>query len=191
MVLFTIIVFVTSFFLPVASIVLMRSLGIVESIEMEERKQRIGPLLAVGVFYLWMFISIKDNPAIGDLFKIACLGTCISLGFLFFLTIFTKISLHASAVGGTLAFVFLSIFKLQKTEWYFNLTEYVRHSKFAEAEVDLEWFVATKYILIAMMLITGLVCTARLQLQAHKPDEIFGGLLIGATSMWLGFTILL
>ena len=55
-------VFITSFILPAFAIFLMYRLKLISSLTMNDKQQRIGPFIATGVFYLWVFISVfKDS----------------------------------------------------------------------------------------------------------------------------------
>ncbi|MBK7426221.1 MAG: hypothetical protein IPI60_03855 [Saprospiraceae bacterium] len=56
--------FFTTFLLPAVAIVMMKSLGLIKSIHMQDRQDRIGPLIVTGVFYIWAFRNMISNPDI-------------------------------------------------------------------------------------------------------------------------------
>ena len=95
--------FLLSAFFPLVAIFMMKSLGLISSFKMEDRMERIGPLVATSIFYLWLFLNIKDNPGIPGAFSFFVLGSTIALFLSFFLNIFQKISLHAVGMGGLIA----------------------------------------------------------------------------------------
>jgi len=43
------------------------------------------------------------------------------------------------------------------------------------------------YLLVATLLVGGLVASARLYLDAHRPAEVYVGLLVGFAICWIGF----
>ena len=93
-------IFFSTFFIPAISVVLMRLLGLIESLEMRDRQERIGPYIITGVFYLWIFRNFLSNSQVPDAYTTFVLGATISLFLAFFINIFTKISAHAVGMGG-------------------------------------------------------------------------------------------
>jgi membrane-associated phospholipid phosphatase len=43
-------------------------------------------------------------------------------------------------------------------------------------------------LLLLSLGLAGIVASARLYLDAHRPAEVYGGLLVGFIICWLGFT---
>ena len=52
--------FMSTFLLPAFAVFMMRNLGLVSSIELENKQERIGPYIITGVFYLWMYMNFKN-----------------------------------------------------------------------------------------------------------------------------------
>src|SRR5690606_6624023 len=89
--------FFTTFFLPAVATIMMWRVGLIQSIFMRSRQERIGPLIVTGVFYVWAFRNMISNPDIPLPVSIFTLGTCIVLGLCFLINLFSKISLHTAA----------------------------------------------------------------------------------------------
>jgi membrane-associated phospholipid phosphatase len=43
------------------------------------------------------------------------------------------------------------------------------------------------YLLVATLLLGGVVASSRLYLEAHRPAEVYVGLLVGFAICWMGF----
>jgi len=155
-----------SFFFPIFSIVLMRMLGMVESFQMEEREERIIPYISTGIFYLWLSVNIYRTSIFPPSFEIYAIGATLGLFLAFFINNFTKISMHTVGMGGFLAMVIITILS----------TVSPLH--------DL------RMILLGVIVLTGLVGTARLILHAHEPKEIYGGYLVGFAAQFIALNFL-
>ena len=51
-------VFLSTFFIPFVAISMMNALGMISSLEMKDRNERIIPYIITGIFYLWIFIQM-------------------------------------------------------------------------------------------------------------------------------------
>jgi len=170
-------VFMLTVFFPMFSIFLMKMLDFIKSYEMEDKTERIGPLIATGVFYLWMFVNFKDNTTIPVSFSAFVLGSTIGLFMALLLNSFTKISLHTIAAGGMVTGL-LFIKYLYSYETFF---------------VDLpfgSFQVSTTFVVIVAMIIAGLVGSSRLLLKAHDEFDVYGGYMVGIFSMIVAFRIM-
>lgn len=152
--------FVQTAVLPLVAVVLMRFLGFVESLEMPERNDRIGPLIVMIVFVLWMYMNYKQLPDIPDLYISMILGSIVALFVTFFVNVFSKISLHAVGMGGLIGMI--AILLIRPFDY------------FSEPDIQTIYMVLGGLIVLA-----GVVGTARLLLDAHKPVDLWGGYALG------------
>ncbi|MBK9255816.1 MAG: hypothetical protein IPM42_10040 [Saprospiraceae bacterium] len=163
---------------PLISIFMMRALGLISGLKMADKKERIGPLIATGLFYLWLYVNIRKNDMVPEAFSFFLLGTVIALFMGLFLNSFTKISLHTIGAGGFLAGVFLI---------GYNFT-YGRFEVFLPFIRKL-YIVSTDLVILVVILIAGLVGTSRLYLKVHSEDEIYGGYMVGIIAQILAYRI--
>ncbi len=164
-------------FFPIVSILMMRGLALIKSIHMEDKYDRIGPLIATIVFYLWLFLNLKDNPGIPKAFSFFLLGTVITLFICFFLNIFQKVSLHAAGVGGLLVGIVL----IGQNYGYEFIALNIGDSGFR---------IHLLALYMVIILICGLTMTSRLMVGAHSKDELYGGFFIGSVSQLIAYVIL-
>lgn len=164
---------------PMLVIFMLRGLGMIESIEMKDPTERIGPLIATGLFYLWLFVNIKNNPNVPLAFSMMVLGSTIGLFVGFFLNNFFKISLHSIGAGGiATAMIVLKVFFSYE---YFSVQLGALGNY--NIKVDL--------LLFLSIIISGLIGTCRLYLGAHKSPEVLIGYLVGIISQLIALRILI
>jgi hypothetical protein len=144
-------VFINTFCFPAIAILLMRQLGFVESLEMPDSKQRILPMVAAIIFYVWAYMAVRKTsfPATYSMFM---LGSVISLCISFVINVFHKLSLHMVGISGFMMCLMLLIM-------------------YSQTDVSL--------LFIFSILLTGLVATSRLYLGAHTIREVNTGFLVG------------
>lgn len=166
-----------SLLFPLLATLMMKGLGLIKSLEMEDKKERIGPMIVTVIFYMWLFANFRSNTFVPDAFRFFVLGSTISLCLAFVINTLSKISLHTVAMGGLLmGFVLIR----------YNFT----HETFTMTVMGQPYMLQTNIVLLAIILIAGAVGTARLLLQAHKPNEIYGGYFIGIVSMLIAYRII-
>jgi hypothetical protein len=170
------IVFLYTYLYPSFAVLMMKALGMIDSLEMKTKNERIGPFIATGIFYLWFFRNIYSDPNMPVAYVAAVLGATIGLFSAFFINLFYKISLHAVGVGGLIGVAFITV-----TFFSYGIMPL---DKLGMMQVN------TYYLLFVTILISGLVGTSRLILKAHRPQEIYLGYLLGLATQLLAIKIL-
>ncbi len=166
-----------SILFPLLSVLLMKGLGLIQSIQMKTDKERVGPMIATAIFYLWLYVNIRSNNMVPQAFSFFVLGSTIALFIAFFINQFSRISLHTIGIGGLL--MGLIFVRYNFSYEFFNLSlgnlgEYIIH-------VDL--------LIICCVIIAGLIGTARLYLQAHDKSQVYAGYMVGCFSQILAYNI--
>ena len=95
---------------PLIAIVMMKALGLISSLEMPDKKERIGPLIITGLFYMWLYVNVRNNDNIPSALSFFILGSTIAVFMALTINSFTKISLHSIAAGGFLTGMFFIVF---------------------------------------------------------------------------------
>jgi hypothetical protein len=139
-------------FFPLLSVVLLRALGFLDSIYLHTRKDRIIPYMASGIFFFWAYTVFKKQEIYPPIMATFILGVFLAASAALIANIYYKISMHAIGVGGWLG-IFLVIA--------------------LENSMLMTWPIAV------VLLITGVVCTARLIVSNHTPKDIYTGVMIG------------
>ena len=162
-----IIVFALTFVFPSVWLFMMKRLEMINSLKLENAKERIVPFIAAGTFYLWTAWMFKPNvnmkiPSNEFIFYLM-LGSCISIFTALLINIFSKVSLHAvgagNFVGLTLVLVGLSTYDL-------------------------------RFLLMAVILLAGIIGASRLVLKVHTTTEVFTGYAVGFIAQFIVFSIL-
>jgi hypothetical protein len=141
----------TAFF-PAFSVFLLNRLGFADSIFLNTRKERIIPYIISMFFYFWIFYVSHNLAGSPPLFVTMLLGLFISSIAALMSNIYFKVSMHALAMGGMVAFMIL---------------------------LGLEGSFAMGFYISVSILLAGLVCTSRLLVSNHYPFDIYAGFLIG------------
>lgn len=166
-------VFLSTFFIPGFAVAMLRFTGLINSLEMKTKQERIGPYVITGMFYIWMFRNFLGNAQVPAAFSAFLLGAAIGLFIAFFINIFSKISAHAVGMGGLLAMVVITLLLFSHDTFLVNL------GSGGTYEVSMYW------VLMLTVLLAGLVGTCRLILQAHEPTDLYGGYLVGFVSQFI------
>ncbi len=139
-------------FVPLFAVFLMWRLKLVESVYLKTQKDRIIPLIIATIFYFWIMYVSKTLPENPEIFATFLKGSFIAVCVTWFFNIFIKISMHAVAMGAALTFFI-----------YFSFTDSEPSGLY----------------LAIVILITGLVLTARMIVSDHTTKEIYVGLFLG------------
>jgi len=155
-------VFINSFMFPVLFMVLLKGLGFVDNLELKTREERFVPFIATMIFYIWTYFVFKRS-GLPEIFSDIILAATMAIVLAFITTIFYhKISLHGIGMGLVFAFCI---------------------NTFAMSSLNLLPMV------FLIVLLSGVVGTARLILQAHQPRELYVGFAVGLLCM--NFALLL
>ncbi len=138
-------------FFPLLATFLCKGLGFIESIQMHKSKDRIIPLIATMAFYFWTYLTMKGLSA-PLVLRVLTLGCFWGIAAVFIINIFMKISMHTAAAGGMLGIVIVTMM--------------ISH-------------INLLLPLLVALLIGGIIGTARMVLQAHRPSEVWLGYLVG------------
>lgn len=161
-------IFLSTFFIPAFAIVMLKLTGLIKTLEMKERQERIGPYIITAIFYLWMLQNFIHNPNIPLAYTSFLLGAIIGLFLAFFVNIFSKISAHAVGMGGLIGLVLIIMM------WWYRQNTFTIHSTIlGVVEVSLP------AVLMLILIVAGAVGSSRLFLQAHRPSELYNGYLVG------------
>ena len=171
-------VFFSTFIIPLISVLLMKALKLIPSLDLKNSEDRIGPFIVTGVFYLSTFYLVYRIPEMPVAFKACFLGAVIGLFIAFFINLFSKISLHAIGMGGLLGMVMIT---MQRTQLSYFL---INTGIFGVVEVSLFG------LLMATILVCGIVGSARLILDAHEPKDLYGGFLVGLATQFIALSFL-
>ena len=147
---------------PLATILLAKALGFVQTIFLKTQKDRIIPYVACGLYYFWMWYVLHNQPQFGKEAVLLALAIFLASSAGLFSNSYLKVSMHAISVGVMATFMMLVGLLLPGS---FGL-----------------------YISLALF-IAGTVCTARLVNFDHHPVEVYGGLFIGILAQLVAYLI--
>ncbi len=170
-------VFLTSALIPLIAILVMKGIGWVHSLQMPDKHERIGPYLVTSVLYLTLYLHFVKASAFPELLLVGTLGTVLVLFVGFVINNYSKISVHAAAAGGLLVLTWILYRQFSTTYFLLSLPPFS----------DLQ--VPTVYILYAAILLTGVICTARLISGNHTPGQVYGGFILGVLSMIVAYGV--
>src|SRR5438132_639976 len=94
-----ILVFVTTFVMPVLFTLFLVQKGIISSLEMEKKEERKFPFIITSFFYFIVFYLLFQLP-VPKFLPLAILGGAFITLLAFFITMKWKISMHTMGLGG-------------------------------------------------------------------------------------------
>jgi len=147
---------------PLATVLLSKGLGFIESIYLRTQKDRIIPYVACGLYYFWMWYVLHNQPGTPTPFIQLSLAIFIASSLGLMANSYLKVSMHAIAVGVMAAFMLLFAFS---------------------ADTNIGFYISLAF------LIAGIVCSARLINAEHYPVEIYLGFFIGIAGLLAAYYI--
>ena len=155
-------VFWMTAFFPAFAVFLLWRLKLSESIYLRTQKERIIPYFVTMFFYWWMYYLSKnqtDQPAVLKFFYFGIFWSSI-IGVI--INNFIKISLHTIAAGSALMAIILC---------------------------SLYYQINLGLAISCVVLLTGIIATARLFVSNHTAFEIYTGLGLGVLCQLVGYWI--
>ena len=141
---------------PLISVLLMKGLKFVSSIQLKTQRDRIIPYVVCMIYYWWMWYVLHNQPEYPNEFVQLSLAIFLaSIGGLI-ANISMKVSMHAIAAGLMASFVMMLGFS---------------------QDLNFGIFIS------ASILLAGIICTARFIDSDHTAKEIYTGLFIGIASL--------
>jgi len=153
--------FVNMTVVPVAIMPLLKYKGIISSYTMNTRTDRIIPLAIGAVMYLATTI-IYYSFQIPEIIRSFVLASTILALLITIITVKWKISVHSAGVGSLLATVMA---------------------------LSVRMFADLTVLWIIILLLSGMVMSARLYLNSHKPTQVYAGFSLGFTVIWLTLVV--
>lgn len=145
---------------PLATILLAKALGFVQTIFLKTQRDRIIPYVACGVYYFWMWYVLRNQPQFGKEVVLLALAIFLASSGGLLANSYLKVSMHGISAGVLVTFVMLLGFVLP---------------------------VAFGFYISLALLVAGAMCTARLVNADHCPAEVYTGLGIGMLAQLIAF----
>ena len=149
--------------IPALIILMMKRWNLINSVEMESRDERLGPLVIM-IMFIYATLKFFNKIPIFSFFTFYLTTVAVVTALAFLITFFWKISLHTLGWGNFVACLFVMT------------TVSVR--------LYLPYF-------IGGIIVSGIVAAARLRLQSHNSRQIYAGFAIGFTTVIIMYFLLL
>jgi len=166
-------VFLQATLIPGIAISMMKGLGLVSSLDLNNRTNRIGPFIAAGVLYLWLYANFSQLSEIPLIFKSAILGSIIALFTAFMINLFTRISIHAVGMGALVGMILISMLLFSYSVFQIGSNVFSMYS-----------------LLFIAILLAGLVGSARIILSGHTIQDLYTGYLVGFATQLIALQFL-
>lgn len=151
--LIVLVVWITTFVIPALSIVMLKFTGNVRSLRLENRRERIVPFFYICLFYGFTAYYFSRQMMVSNVSEAIFILTAVMIFVGAIITFFWKISVHSLGMGGATGFLLIL------------------------AVLNPDGLIY--YLLLIAIITSGLVMTARLQLDAHTPRQVYFGYLLG------------
>ncbi len=148
-------VFITTFVLPSIMMFILLRAKMINSLQMENSKERTLPLFIVSGFFFATYYFLREAPQ-SSIFNLFMLGATILVLLSLLINYITKISVHMVALGGLFGMF---------TGLAFTFNQDIT------------------YLIILIILGSGFTGFARLKLKSHSPSQVYLGFLLGSIFM--------
>lgn len=149
--------------IPGLVIMMVKRWGLIKSLEMEEREDRLGPLFIMLLFLYAAYRYFNKIPMLA-IFNFYLTAVIVVTVLAFVISFFWKISLHTLGWGCFTAFLFImTTVSLRSYLLYF----------------------------IACIVISGVVASARLKLKSHNNAQIYAGFAVGFAAVIVSYYFLI
>ena len=159
--LIVLVVWLTTFAIPALSLGLLKYTGNISSLKLKNRKERLLPFFYITIFYGFTAYYFSRQMLVTEITSGIFILTAIMILSASIITFFWKISVHSLSMGGVVGLLLIITTMLPDSQ--------------------------LSYLLLATILISGLVLSARLKLQAHTPAQAYMGFVLG---LFISFMII-
>lgn len=151
-------VFITTFMLPMISITALRfsdiyRMGKLYALSLPSRKDRIIPFFFTSLFYMITTYMFFSKFKVNQILVIILAASTLIILLVSIITLFLKVSTHSASAGAMIGFLLALGFKFPQSKLLWPL--------------------------ILILILGGLVMSARLYLEAHKPLDVLIGSIVG------------
>lgn len=155
-------VFLITFIFPFFMMILFQRIGIIKSLYMKTKEERTLPYLMTIIFYYLASYLLKQLQ-ISPIFYYFILGATFLIIITLIINFFWKISIHMIGIGGMLGTLM---------------------------GLSFLWMIDIPFLIILLVLCSGITGYARLKLNAHNPAQIYSGFLLGTSFMLFLFLVI-
>ena len=141
----------TTIIFPALATTVFKLSGTVHTFMMRTRQERRFPFLLTAIFYMFGYYLLR-RLSLPTIFYKIMLGATLSVTIAVIFNIVWKVSIHSIGIGGIIGTLLI---------------------------ISQLLFVDVKIPVIIVILIAGIIASARLSLDEHTPAQIYTGLLIG------------
>ena len=138
--------------IPLIIVLAFHSLKIINSIYMEDKKERIYPLIVIAMSALTTFYFMKNSSIVPNIIAYFIFAVGVNAIITAVISSFWKISTHMIGVGGMLAYIIIA---------------------------SLIYWINLEIIFALLIVVSGLVAFARLNLQKHSSTQVYLGFFVG------------
>jgi membrane-associated phospholipid phosphatase len=154
-----ILIFIVTGLLPMLLALLMARLGIIKSLQMNQREERIWPFAIAAIFYYLAYYLLKQLD-LSPVYILFMLGAFVTVVTGLVISFFWKISIHMTGMGGLVG---------------------------AFTGLSLRLMIDIPLLIVILIILSGLAGFARLQLSAHSPTQVLAGFVTGFAIFMLLF----
>lgn len=145
--------------LPLASLPLLKWLGLVGDYQLRHKQDRVFPVLATVIGAFLVFYLSRNLPFSNIVRELYLIMVILLSGFMI-VTMRWKMSMHMTAIGALCAFVFI---------------------------LGMKYFGEVINLLPLLILVAGVLAFSRLYLKRHTPAQIYAGFIYGVIVVSLLF----
>ncbi len=161
----TLIVFTATFILPLLVLLILLNLQKIQNLQFADKKERLLPLFTTFILYISAYLITTNFPGgIPTYISIFILCSVISVLLITIITYKFKISIHMAGIGGFIGFFYIFFLEQNMPSLLFTIGNFQIYKV---------------HFFTIMILVSGIIASSRLKLNAHNPLQITTGFFLG------------
>jgi hypothetical protein len=151
-------IFLLTSLIPALTVLLLKFTGSVQTVILNDKEDRVIPYIVTTVFYLFTYYNFRTKMLPSNLLLGYLMACALIVFSVLLINFYSKISIHLATLGALCGLI---------------------------SAISSVSFFEVRWFLIGIILLSGLVGSARFSLKAHSASQLYLGFILGFFTMFL------
>ncbi len=151
-------IFLLTSLIPALTVLLLKFTGSIQTVILNDKEDRVIPYIVTTVFYLFTYYNFRTKMLPSNLLLGYLMACALIVFSVLLINFYSKISIHLATLGALCGLI---------------------------SAISSVSFFEVRWSLIGIILLSGLVGSARFSLKAHSASQLYLGFILGFFTMFL------